>query len=105
MYKMMVLYNEPADPEHFHTYYVDKHLPLAAKLPGLITQRYSFAVDGPGGESAVFAIWEGEFADARSASQAMQSDIGKQVLADTRNYADGGLQLCQYEPVEVGGIR
>ncbi len=63
MHKIVVLYNTPVDPEHFRSYYVTSHLPLAAQLPGLLASRYSFAVNGPPGPAPFFCVWEGEFAD------------------------------------------
>jgi uncharacterized protein (TIGR02118 family) len=44
MHKLLVLYHEPNDPAHFRKYYVETHLPLASKLPGLKASRYSFDV-------------------------------------------------------------
>jgi uncharacterized protein (TIGR02118 family) len=42
MHKLMVLYPEPADPDHFRDYYVSNHLPLVTRMPGLLAWRYSF---------------------------------------------------------------
>jgi uncharacterized protein (TIGR02118 family) len=36
----MVLYPEPADRDHFRDYYVTHHLPLVARMPGLLAWRY-----------------------------------------------------------------
>ena len=93
MYKIIVLYNAPTDAQHFRSYYETKHLPLAARLPGLKSTRYSFAVQGT---APYFAIWEGEFADEAAALAAMGSEIGGQVAADVKNYADGGFTLLHY---------
>jgi uncharacterized protein (TIGR02118 family) len=35
MHKLLVTYNEPKDPAHFRKYYVETHLPLAAKMAGV----------------------------------------------------------------------
>lgn len=35
MHRLAVLYPPPPDPDAFRVYYVDKHLPLAAKIPGM----------------------------------------------------------------------
>ena len=35
MHRLLVLYNEPKDPAHFRKYYVETHLPLASKIPGV----------------------------------------------------------------------
>jgi uncharacterized protein (TIGR02118 family) len=99
MHKIIVLYNPPADPKHFRTYYETKHLPLAAKLPGLLASRHSFAINGPAGASPYFCIWEGEFADEAAALDALQSELGKQVAADVANYADGGMTLLHYTAI------
>jgi hypothetical protein len=42
MHKLEVLYPKPADPDHFRDYYVTNHLPLVARMPGLLAWRYSF---------------------------------------------------------------
>lgn len=51
MHKLVVLYPEPADPDHFRDYYVTNHLPLVMKMPGLLAWRYSFDVAAPNGDS------------------------------------------------------
>jgi uncharacterized protein (TIGR02118 family) len=100
MHKVIVLYHPPKDPQHFRDYYERKHLPLAAKLPGLKSSRHSFDLASPAGPPPNFCIWEGEFLDAAAASAAMQSEIGGRVAADTANYADGGLVLFGFTPEE-----
>ena len=97
MYKVLVLYPAPKDPEHFRSYYVGQHLPLAARLPGLKSSRYTFNVVGEAGDAPYFCIWEGEFEDGPSAGAAMQSEIGQQVAADVANYATGGHQIVHYQ--------
>jgi uncharacterized protein (TIGR02118 family) len=97
MHKVIVLYNTPADPQRFRLYYENQHLPLAGRLPGLRSSRYSFAVQGPpGGPAPSFCIWEGEFADEAAAVAAMSSEIGGKVAADVPNYADGGFTLLHF---------
>ena len=100
MYRLTVLYPPPTDPEHFKQYYVSTHLPLAAKLPGLRTMRYSFDVAAVSGPSPYFAIWEGEFDSADAMATALSSEEGQAVAADVPNYATGGAQLLHYAPVD-----
>ena len=101
MFKIVVIYDQPSDPEHFKSYYVEKHLPLAAQLPGILSSTYSFDVQGMGPHSPVFAIWVGEFPDAAAAGAAMASEIGQKVAADAPNYTDGGFTLLQFTADEV----
>lgn len=102
MHKLVVLYGHPEDPEHFRRYYVETHLPLAARLPGLKASRYSLSLAGMDGDSPYFCVFEGEFASAEAMAAAMNSDIGKAVAADTANYATGGLTLL-HGPVTAAG--
>ncbi len=97
MHKVLALYPPPKDPAHFKRYYEGTHLPLAAQLPGLLSSRHSFSLEGVGSPSPYFCIWEGEFADAAAMGAAMQSPIGQKVAADVANYATGGVTLLHFD--------
>lgn len=98
MHKILVLYPPPKSPDAFRRYYVDTHLPLAAKLPGLKASRHAFDVQGVGGPSPYFALWEGEFESAEAMGAAMGSPFGQAVAADVPNYATGGCTILHYGP-------
>ncbi len=101
MHKLVVLYPQPDDPEHFRDYYVTNHLPLVAQMPGLLAWRYSFDVAASQGETPYFAVFEAEFADAAAMTAARASPQGQQVSADVVNYARGGAVVIHY-PVRDG---
>ena len=101
MHKLMVLYPEPADPDHFRDYYVSNHLPLVRRMPGLLACRYSFEVAATQGQTPYFAVFEAEFADAAAMTAARASPQGRQVAADVANYATGGAVVIHY-PVQNG---
>jgi 4-carboxymuconolactone decarboxylase len=97
MHKVVVLYPQPKDPAHFKKYYEETHLPLAAQLPGLLSSRYTFSIEGVGAPSPYFCIWEGQFADAAAFGSAMQSPAGQKVGADVANYATGGATVLHFD--------
>jgi 4-carboxymuconolactone decarboxylase len=97
MHRVLVLYSPPKDPEHFKKYYVETHLPLAVKMPGLLASRYSFALEGVGAASPYFCVFEGDFGSAAAMGAAMQSDIGQKVAADMPNYASGGAMILHFD--------
>jgi 4-carboxymuconolactone decarboxylase len=97
MHKVLAMYSPPKDPAHFKRYYEGTHLPLAAQLPGLISSRYSFAIEGMETSSPYFCIWEGEFASEGGMNAAIQSPAGQKVVADVANYATGGVTIIHYE--------
>ncbi|MFD5556088.1 EthD family reductase [Streptomyces sp. NPDC127068] len=101
MHRSLVLYYEPADPDHFRDYYVNDHLPLVASWPGLLAWRYSFDVAATEGEAPYFAVFEADFADAAALTAARASPHGQRVAADVVNYATGGLVVIDY-PVQDG---
>ena len=101
MHKLVVLYPKPADPDHFRDYYVTNHLPLVARLPGLLAWRYSFDVAATQGQTPYFAVFEADFADAAAMAAARASAQGRQVADDVANYATGGAVVIHY-PVEYG---
>jgi uncharacterized protein (TIGR02118 family) len=97
MHRLLVLYPPPTEPDHFRSYYVDTHLPLVAKLPGLRGYRYSFDVAASEGESPYFCVFEADFDDAAAYSAAMASPAGQATRADVPNYATGGAVVLNYE--------
>jgi len=101
VHRLLVLYSEPVDPDHFHDYYVNNHLPLIRNWPGLLAWRYSFDVAALKGETPYFAVFEGDFADAAAMAAARSSPHGRRVAADATTYATGGLTVIHY-PVQDG---
>lgn len=101
MHRLLVLYPEPADPDHFRDYYVARHLPLVKDWPGLLAWRYSFDVAATEGESPYFAAFEGDFADAAALAAAQASPHGRRLAADVAHYATGGVVVIHY-PVRDG---
>jgi uncharacterized protein (TIGR02118 family) len=97
MHKLLVLYNEPKDQAHFRKYYVETHVPLADKLPGLKASRYAFDVKplGPG-KPPYFCVFEAEFESEAALMAALQSKEGKAVAGDVPNYASGGVTMMHF---------
>lgn len=100
MHRVLALYPLPKDPAHFKKYYEEKHLPLARQMPGLLSSRHSFAIEGIAGPSPYFCIWEGEFANEAAMAAATQSEVGQKVAADVANYATGGVTILHFDFAE-----
>jgi uncharacterized protein (TIGR02118 family) len=95
MHCLTVLYPTPDDPEAFKAYYVDKHLPLAAGLPGLVRSHYAFP-EQIGPAEAPFCVFQAFFADGAAMGVALASEIGRKVAADVPNYSPKGATLCHF---------
>jgi uncharacterized protein (TIGR02118 family) len=99
--KIVVLYPPQPDPDAFKRYYIETHIPLACRLPGLKALRYSFDVEGIGGEPPYFCVFEAEFSDAAALAAAMGSPEGQAVAGDVPNFAQVAPTLIHYS-VESG---
>jgi uncharacterized protein (TIGR02118 family) len=97
MHRLLVLYNEPKDPAHFRKYYVEKHLPLASKIPGVKAASYSFDVKplGPG-KPPYFCVFEADFESEAALMSALGSKEGQAVAGDVPNYASGGVTMMHF---------
>jgi uncharacterized protein (TIGR02118 family) len=90
VHRVLVLYLPPKDPQASREYFENTHIPLAAKMPGQRSMRYSFEVAAADGESPYFGVMEAEFDDVEALGAAMASPEGQAVVADIPNYATGG---------------
>lgn len=100
MHKLLVLYSMPTDVEHFRNYYVETHLPLVRKVSGIKGLRYSMDVNRFGGESPYFCVAEIEFEDRNSMKDALRSEEGRAMSADTENFASEGSVVLHYTTAE-----
>jgi uncharacterized protein (TIGR02118 family) len=97
MHRLLVLYNEPKDPAHFRKYYVETHLPLASKIPGVKAANYSFGVKplGPG-NPPYLCVFEADFESEAALMSALGSKEGQAVAGDVANYASGGVTMVHF---------
>jgi uncharacterized protein (TIGR02118 family) len=86
MTRLIVLYKNPKDPEHFEKYYREVHGPMTGKLYGIGDYKYGRvrALDGGAGE--FFWYWSGAFDSRQAALDAMASPAGQAGAADVPNY-------------------
>jgi|SRR3954452_12540488 uncharacterized protein (TIGR02118 family) len=98
MHKFVVLYPHGQDEKKFRAHYEATHVKLTAKLPGMIAQRYSFAIEGARGAPAPFyCVFEADFPDAATMGRALQSPEGQAVSADIPNYVTVAPIIMHYE--------
>ena len=97
MHRLLVLYGHPKDETHFRDHYVNKHVPLATKIPGIKNPRFSFDIAAIGSPKApYFCIFEAEFDSAEAMAKGFASPEGQATAADVPNYASGGATLLHF---------
>src|ERR1700680_3918377 len=94
MIKTTALYGHPTDPDAFERYYVEVHMPLVAKMTPVRRAEAAKVVGTPDGSSPpyyrVFEFW---FDTLEQRQAAFGSPEGQAVIADTANFATGGLTI------------
>jgi uncharacterized protein (TIGR02118 family) len=98
MARLLVLYNQPADPAAFDHHYFHTHVPVAKKMPGL----RSYTVNS--GKPAMMAgtlsphlIAELGFDNMEALQAAMASPEGQAAQADLANFAQAGVTVLVYD--------
>jgi uncharacterized protein (TIGR02118 family) len=92
--KLVVIYTQPDDPAAFDAHYLDVHMPLVAKLPGLQrseTGTFTAALDG--GEQTYYRMAELYFADQDAMGAAFGSPEGAETAADYGKIAPPGSRM------------
>jgi uncharacterized protein (TIGR02118 family) len=98
--RMVVVYRTPVDVEAFEKHYVETHLPLAMKLPGLRKYEVSQgAITVVAGSPDVHLIGTLHFDDLAAIKAAFASPQGRAAAADRRLYApdDSGVQMFLFD--------
>lgn len=102
MATLLVLYKTPVDPAAFDRYYVETHIPLAKKLPGLRRYRVSKgAVASPAGASNVYLVATLIFDSVAAIQAAFGAPEGAAAGGDLPNFATGGADLLIFDDAEV----
>ena len=98
MAKLLVLYNQPADPAAFDRHYAETHIPIARKIRGV--RSYTINTAPPTvvmGTVSPHLIAEIEFDTMADLQAAVASPEGQAAAADLANFAQAGVTLLVYE--------
>ena len=85
--KLTLLYHVPENTDEFDRYYLETHVPLAAKLPELQRLEVSRVAGDDQPFHIVSELW---FADLNTLQDSMASSQGELVRADVPNFAPLG---------------
>ena len=102
MADVVVTYKTPKDPAAFDKYYVETHIPLAKKMPGL--RKYTVSkgpVATPAGPSGNHLIATLTFDSMAAVQAAFGSAEGRAAAGDVGNFATGGADIMFFDTKEV----
>ncbi len=104
MARMLVIYKTPKDPVAFDKHYLEVHVPLAKKLPGLRKYEVSRgAIATPAGDPAVHMVALLQFDSLAAIQAAFATAEGRACAADRRLLApeDGDVTMLLFDDREV----
>ena len=108
MIRVLALHNTPIDLSSYDDYYVNVHMPLVQRVPGVRNIRYGRVIRAAdGGPAPYFLISDVYFEDEVALQIAIESPEMAEAFADVPNFATGGvtIMICEAEdisPVPVG---
>lgn len=98
MVKLTVLYGPPTDASAFDAYYLDTHVPLADKIPGLKRNEVSKVSGSLDGSTPPYHMQaELYFDDMDSLMAGFGSAEGQAAAADVANFATGSVTMMLSE--------
>jgi uncharacterized protein (TIGR02118 family) len=102
MASLVVMYKTPTDPQAFHKYYAETHIPIAQRVPGLLKYEVSKgSVMTPDGPSAYQLVAILRFDDMAALQAALASAEGHAAVADVQNFATGGVDIYMFDDKEA----
>lgn len=94
MIKLTALYGHPTDPTAFEAYYEATHMPLVAKMSGVLRHEKAKVVGTPTGDKPPYhRMFEAWFESEAALGAAMGSPEGQAVVADLASFATGGVTI------------
>jgi len=102
MADVVVLYKTPKDTAAFDKYYVETHIPLVKKMPGLKKYQVSRGpVASPAGPSGLYLVATLTFDSMAAIQQAFGSPEGQAAAGDVPKFATGGADILLFDASEV----
>ena len=102
MAQLLVMYRNPQDAGAFDRYYVEKHVSLAKRIPGL--RKYEISrgpVASPAGASNYHLVAILHFDDVAAIQTGIASPEGQAAVGDLQNFATGGADIFMFESRDV----
>lgn len=101
MYRLVVNYHHPADPDAFLTHYRSVHAPTAKRLPDVASYTHGVCENPDGSTPEHFLTAVLDWPTREAALAALASPVGQEATADFANFAQAGVSMAFYEAETV----
>ena len=99
MYQLIALFSTPDDPAAFDRAYWNTHVPLAKKIPGVISLDVSKVIPGKDGTAKYYQISILSFADKDAFKTAMRSEENARAGENLMTFARNKVEFLTAEKV------
>ena len=93
MVRLIVLYNQPDDPEAFDTHYRDVHTPIVERYPKLRSMRLTKVAGVAGRPAPFYLMAEMLFDSDQDLADAVASAPSAESARDLRSFAQAGVTI------------
>ena len=94
MIRILALHGQPIDESSYTGHYIDVHMPIVQRIPGLRNIRFGRVLETADGKPPpYYLVSDVYFDDKASFEAALESPQMKQALADVPNFATGGVTI------------
>lgn len=95
---LVVMYKNPTDKAAFDKHYIEKHIPLAKKIPGLRKYEVSQGpVATPAGPSQYHLVAVIQYDNLAAIQAGFASPEGRATVADVQTMATGGADIIMFD--------
>jgi uncharacterized protein (TIGR02118 family) len=102
MIRILALHGTPVDPSTYDDHYVNVHMPLVQRVPGVRNIRYGRVLRAAdGGEAPYFLVSDVYFDDEAALERALASEEMAEAFADVPNFATGGVTIMFCEADDI----
>lgn len=101
VYRLVVNYNHPEDPQAFLEHYRGTHAPLARKLTNIDAYTWGQCETPDGSRPEYFLTAVLDWASKDAAMADLGSEAGQAATADMANFAQAGASMFFYEAETV----
>ncbi len=99
--QLLVMYNQPEDPQAFESYYYGTHVPIFAETPGVRAVVFSRGpVTNIVGNANVYLVAQVTFDSMSDLEAGLASEAAQAALADFPNFATAGVSIMAFETRE-----
>jgi uncharacterized protein (TIGR02118 family) len=100
--RILALHGQPDDPSAYDGHYLDVHMPMVLRIPGVRKIRYGRVIGTPNGEPASYwLVSDVYFDDEEALEKALASPEMADAFADAPNFATGGLTVMFCETHDI----